>query len=126
MNNNINIKFPFKRSRKGFFLDMNQDDISAIKSNLLHFFLTTKGERYYLPDFGTDLRKYIFSPNDSITLSKIKGDINTSIKKYIPNIIIDEISTKDLDLNGHTTSIHIRFTIQDGVFERNDELIVNF
>ena len=32
----------------------------AIKNNLINFFLTNRTERYLNPNFGGDLRKYIF------------------------------------------------------------------
>ena len=57
-----------------------------LKSDLLHLLLTNKGERLYLPDFGSDLRKYIFEPNDDITHGKIKDSLNETIKTYIPNL----------------------------------------
>jgi len=68
----ININFPFKESVKGFFMDITETDSQAIKADLMHLILTRKGERYYLPDFGTDLLQYIFEPNDTKTLSDIK------------------------------------------------------
>ena len=56
----INIKFPFKDSEKGLFIDMTQQNKRAIKSDLMHLLLTNKGERLYQPEFGTDLKKYLF------------------------------------------------------------------
>ena len=64
-NRYININYPFKDSPKGFFLDLNSDDASAIKADLMHLVLTRKGQRLYNPDFGTDLLKFIFEPQNS-------------------------------------------------------------
>ena len=88
----INIDFPFKDSDKGFYLNINQTDRDAIKADLLHLLLTNKGERLYLPDFGSDLKKYIFEPNDSITHEEIRDNLNDSIEKYIPNLIVNSIN----------------------------------
>ena len=63
----INIRFPFFDSAKGFFLDLNKTDENAIKSDLMHLILTNKGERLYNPEFGTNLRRFIFEPNDGFT-----------------------------------------------------------
>ena len=71
----ININFPFKDSSKGFYLDITETSKDAIRSDLLHLLLTNKGERLYLPDFGSDLRKYIFEPNDKKTHADIKNKI---------------------------------------------------
>ena len=61
----INIAFPFKESRRGDFVKLNSSDKQAIKADLMHLILTRRGERLYLPDFGTDLLKYIFEMNDT-------------------------------------------------------------
>ena len=79
----ININFPFKDSDKGFYLDITETSKEAIRSDLLHILLTNKGERLYLPDFGSDLRKFIFEPNDKLTHNDIKDNLNETIKKYI-------------------------------------------
>ena len=39
---------------------MNKTDKDAIRADLLHLLLTNKGERLYLPEFGSDLKKFIF------------------------------------------------------------------
>ena len=88
----INIDFPFSDSPKGYYFKLNDNDRDAIKSDLLHLLLTNKGERLYMPDFGSDLRKYIFETNDSITQDQIKDNLNETIKRYIPNLLINEIS----------------------------------
>ena len=87
----INIRYPFKDNSQGFYLDMSSTDAGAIRSDLMHLILTQKGQRLYMPDFGTDLLKYIFDPNDTKMLSDIKFDINETVKKYIPNLKINDI-----------------------------------
>ncbi len=59
----ININFPFKESPKGFFLDLNRNSNNAVKADLAHLLLTRKGERLYMPDFGTDLISFLFFSN---------------------------------------------------------------
>ena len=56
------INFPFRDSRKGYYLDLTETENAEIKADLLHLLLTRKGSRYYLPDFGTRLYEYIFEP----------------------------------------------------------------
>ena len=63
----INIQFPFQDDPDGKFLKMNDDVKQAIKADLLHLLLTNKGERLYMPDFGANLRKYLFEQNDDIS-----------------------------------------------------------
>lgn len=126
MAKSINIKFPFKDSVKGFFLDMNGDNISAIKSDLMHLILTTKGERYYLPDYGTNLRKFLFAPNDGITHSEMKDEISEAVKKYIPNLTIAKLDVNYRSDESHLADVYVHFVIQDGVFEKRDFVIIPF
>lgn len=92
-NKTINIRFPFQDSPKGFFLQMNQTTSDAIKSNILHVLLSSKNQRLYDPNFGTSLYKYIFEPDDSITLTDIKNEANASLKYSMPNIQLTELTT---------------------------------
>ena len=91
----INIDYPFKNSPKGFFLNLNSDDRAAIKADLMHLILTRRGQRLYNPDFGTDLLRFIFEPDDSLTLGQIKEEITNSVKKYLPNLQIKEIRSEE-------------------------------
>ena len=121
----ININYPFKDSDKGFLLDLNDTDSGAIKADLMHLILTQKGQRLYMPDFGTDLLKYIFEPSDSKTFSEIKTDIKATVKRYIPNLIVKEIIVDQDTNNEHKASIRIDYSISDDVFVEEDFVIIN-
>lgn len=123
-NKSININFPFRDSAKGFFLDLNTVDTKAIKADLLHLILTNKGERLYLPDFGTNLRKYLFNPYDGITESEIKSEISEAIKKYIPNLKITSITFEEAPQNQYGALVKIEYVITEDVFETKDVIII--
>ena len=121
----ININFPFKDSRQGFFLDLNNTDNEAIKADLLHLLLTRKGQRLYLPDFGTDLLKFIFEPEDGITFEAIKSEIRNEIQRYLPNLEMDDLLIEESPDNEYAVVVTIQYTITDGVFESSDILTIN-
>lgn len=121
----INIDFPFKDSDKGFYFKLNSTNTDAIRSDLLHLLLTNKGERLYLPDFGSDLKKYIFEPNDSITHEQIKDNLNENIKRYIPNLIINDISFKNDDIE-ELIIVELTYTVTDGTFNSTDTVTLTF
>ena len=121
----INIDFPFKDSDKGFYFDLNSTNADAIRSDLLHLLLTNKGERLYLPDFGSDLKKYIFEPNDSITHEQIKDNLNENIKRYMPNLIINDISFKN-DVIEELIIVELTYTVTDGTFNSTDTVTLTF
>lgn len=124
-NRYININYPFKDSPKGFFLDLNSDDASAIKADLMHLVLTRKGQRLYNPDFGTDLLKFIFEPQDGLTLTGIKTEITTVVKRYLPKLQLDEISVVQSEESEHAAVVTIKYTITDDVFTTQDLVIIN-
>lgn len=121
----INIDFPFRDSEKGFYFKLNNTDTDAIRSDLMHLLLTNKGERLYLPDFGSDLKKYIFEPNDQITHDKIKDSLNESIKKYIPNLIVNEISFENDEIE-ELIIVKLRYTVTEGTFSSSDTIEITF
>jgi len=117
----INIDFPFRDSEKGFYFKLNKTDKDAIKADLLHLLLTDKGERLYMPDFGSDLKKFIFQPNDSITHSEIKDNLNETIKRYIPNLVVDSIDFKKNEKE-ELIIVELKYTVIDGTFSSSDIL----
>jgi len=121
----ININYPFKDSTKGFFLDLNSNDKDAIKADLMHLILTRKGQRLYLPDFGTDLLKFIFEPNESMTHMGIEEEIKTVVKKYLPNLNLVNFSVDESSESEYAAIVTIEYTITDGVFTESDIVKIN-
>ena len=121
----INIDFPFKNSPDGFFLNLTSTDSKAIKADLMHLLLTRKGQRLYNPDFGTDLLKYIFEPNDSLTLNDIKEAVSLSVKKYIPNLTITSLTVTPSQDSDYASVIRLDYIITDNVFDIVDYVIIN-
>ena len=120
MSGYININFPFKDSSTGLFLDLTSDSNSAIKADLMHLILTRKGQRLYNPDFGTNLVRFIFEPNDDITLLEIKSEIKTVVNKYLPNLTIKEIKVVESEESEYAAVITINYIITEGVFQTED------
>jgi phage baseplate assembly protein W len=121
----INIDFPFKDSKKGFYFGLTQTDRDAIRADLLHLLLTNKGERLYLPDFGSDLKKYIFEPNDSITHEEIRDNLNNSISLYIPNLIINSIEFRNEEIE-ELIVVELTYTVTEGTFQSTDTVTLTF
>ena len=147
------ITFPFIDSSEGFFLGLNTDTDSEVRSNLIHLILTPKGSRYYLPDFGTNLSKYIFEMMDTTTKISIEREIREAVAKYIPSLTINSVNVKTAEdlkaeekLNeqnndpslddgnmsfvgeaqrNYSMRVRIDYTAGDGVFETKDFVIID-
>jgi phage baseplate assembly protein W len=124
MNKSINIDFPFRDSKEGFFIKLNTEDSKAIKADLLHLILTNKGERLYLPEFGTNLRSYLFNQYDGITEEEIKSEISEAVKKYLPNLKINSVIIEEAPQNQYGAVVRLDYTITEDVFESRDFVII--
>jgi phage baseplate assembly protein W len=105
---------------------MNKNSYDAIKSDLIHLLLTTPGDRLYLPDFGTNLRQYLFEPNDNKVRDDIKTEIQTAVSKYIPNLTITTLTVdrpQDNEYGSkseHTAIVRIDYVVTEGALNKVD------
>jgi len=120
----INIDYPFKDSKDGFFLNLNSDNNQAVKADLLHLILTRRGQRLYNPDFGTDLLRFIFEPNNEITLESVKDEIRGVVKRFFPKLQLNDINIYDSEESEYAAVLSITYTITDDVFSTSDTLVV--
>ena len=76
-------------------------DASAIKQAIVNLLLTNKGERLMNPDYGSDIRSYLFEPLDYGTASQITGNIRYTIDRWEPRInVLNLNATPNFDDNG--------------------------
>ena len=91
-----------------------------IKSNLINYVLTNKGERLYDPNFGGDVRRAIFEANDDLTFDAIATRLEEEILQYVPNIILQSIIIKrDPDIN--LVNIIINYQLN----QNNQHVVIN-
>ena len=116
----VGINLPF--SGKAVF-NSNYQTRDAIKTNLINYFLTFKGERYLNPTFGNGLQKLLF---DQLTEDKVKV-IDSEIKKdlsfYFPKVIASDISTIGIP-DTNTVQFTLKYSVADTNIE--DEVVINF
>lgn len=120
----LNIRYPFQNSDNGFFIKLNKIESDAIKSDLTHLILTQRGERLYNPEFGTNLLKFIFEPQDGYTFSQIEDEISTAVSRYLPKLTINKVNIEESPDNEHLVTIRIDYTITDDVFVSQDQVII--
>ena len=76
-------------------------DASAIKQAIVNLLLTNKGERLFKPNYGSDIRSYLFEPLDYGTAQQIVGNIEHTVSKWEPRIeILNLDAVPNYDDNG--------------------------
>jgi phage baseplate assembly protein W len=62
-----------------------------IKSNIINFVLTNKGEKLFQPNYGADLRRMIFENIDINTLKTLEVKLTNDIQDTFPNVEIQSL-----------------------------------
>lgn len=97
--------------------------IDAYRTNIINYLLTSKGERYFNPEFGNSLRDLLFEPGlNEIRKKSITTNLTRELNYYFPKLVIDLIEISDkVD---HVIQIYIKFHVKDS--RLGDELVINF
>jgi len=67
------------------------------KENLKNLLLTQLGERYMLPEYGTDLLGLLFQPNTFEFKETVDDTIRGPISYWLPYIVIENIDIKTFE-----------------------------
>lgn len=114
-------KYPIESEPlRGYF---SKEAGRSLVENMLQTLLRTyKGERFYLPNYGCNLKNYLMEPLDQTTFEAIKRDIVESVQRYLKLVTINKIQVYESQPNfGITTDLNVRLfcTIRD---EANNNL----
>ena len=61
-------------------------NVNAITRSIRNIVLTTPGEKFFDPDFGSNVSRLLFENVDDITASQIQEEIEFSINNYEPRV----------------------------------------
>lgn len=85
-----------------------QEDERLIKNDILQLLLTIPGERVHMPDYGVNLRNFVFENLTEADISVLESEITSKINKYEQRVTIDDINlTPDYDRYG----LQIKITV---------------
>jgi phage baseplate assembly protein W len=78
-----------------------------IKSNLINFILTARGERPLNPTFGTTIRQYLFENINSTTIQNLENTLREELTTNFPTVTIVNITfTPQYDTNAIDITIN--------------------
>lgn len=116
----VGVKLPF--SGKAVF-NQTFETKEAIKTNLINFFLTSRGERYLNPTFGNLLQNLLFEQLTQIKVNQIDEQVRNDLTTYFPRVEPIEISTIG-NPETNTVSFSLSYRLRETDIE--DELLINF
>tara|TARA_B100000073_G_scaffold338508_1_gene335718 strand:+ start:155 stop:571 length:417 start_codon:yes stop_codon:yes gene_type:complete len=119
----VNLKFPLRSYRKGFF-EMNNTTIDAVKEDIKILLLTKKGERVVNPNIGTNipiLLGELFEPIKKEEMeARIGAEIRSALDTWMPYVTMDEIEifTSDnpptgTNVNENDILVRMAYTLQN-------------
>lgn len=110
------VKYPFvAEDVENYFIDVNKTLKDKVRSILMHVIFTPKGQKLRDPEFGTDLIRYIFEPNDNISWEGIKAEITEIVNKYVQGVTINNISVVQNNDDNYEIYVRLDYTVSDGI-----------
>lgn len=98
-------------------------NIDSVKMALRNLLLTNKYERVRNPDFGTNIRKYLFENFGGTIKQELQLEIENAVEKYEPRVNILGIYIEEIDANNQI-SIDIEFSVSNETETQNLELVL--
>jgi phage baseplate assembly protein W len=103
----MSTKLPLSKDNiDGFALNKGVGSMAA--QNLKMLILTNPGERMMVPDFGVGIKTFLFEMMDRDTYTKIEAKIYEQVEKYLPYILITNISFRDLEKASGSNTLGVR------------------
>ena len=116
----VGVSLPF--SGKAVF-NQTFETKQAIKTNLINYFLTGRGERYLNPTFGNLLQNLLFEQLTKDKVKQIDEQVRNDLEVFFPRVEPVEISTVG-NPDNNTVSFSLSYKLRDTDIE--DELLINF
>lgn len=81
---------------------VKKSDYSAVTQSIRNLLFMNHYEKKFRPEIGTNIRKMLFEPLDSVTSQTLREDILNTIKNFEPRVLIEDlVITPDYDRNGY-------------------------
>jgi phage baseplate assembly protein W len=95
----------------------------AIKQSLRSIVLTSYGERFFQPNIGSDIKKFLFEPNDVVLAENVKFATENAIRFHEPRVNILGVEVNSF-AEEDRLSVNIVFSIINSINVQNLNLIL--
>ena len=116
----IGVSLPFNSSK---VFNSTYSTKDQIKSNLVNLLLTDTGERIMNPNFGTNLKRFLFEGITDSSLDLLKNNILISILNYISEITVTNITLVP-DTDNNLINLTIEYYLN--ISQTPDQVTVQF
>ena len=105
----IGLSFPLTSN---LFSTFNQSKtlLEQTKSNLRNLLLTSKGERVFQPNFGSNLKSLLFEQITPSSLNELDNDVRQSISTWLPYVNINDLVIVQNETNENQVMITLEFS----------------
>jgi len=85
-------------------------NIDCISQSIKTILSTTPGERLMLPEFGSNLKEYVFEQLDSGTTELIISEVETALERWEDRIAVIDVAVEE-DPDGNTIILTVEYSI---------------
>lgn len=109
LNKFYGLQYPLgKDTSNGYFSTISSSKL--FKANLTQLVRTSPGERFMQPNYGLNLKRYLFEPVTPFLLGDMRSYITNTIKTYAPYLEVQkiELTSKDRSSPGFIANVIIK------------------
>lgn len=129
-NSKVNDNFLQSGGTKEFFADFatnfmphpatkqvtRRRDVDSVKQSLRNLLLTNKYERLRNPEYGGNIRRYLFENMNEMTDTEIRVDIEAMIKQFEPRV-----KTHEVIVQSNLETLEVNVTIKFGILNVSED-----
>ena len=105
----VGVEFPLDFSNEGF-LRKTKNVRQQVKSNIRNLLLTSKGERVFQPNFGSDLKNILFEQITPQSLSNVEDSIRQSLSTWLPYVRVANLVVVQDDRNPNQVGVSLEYS----------------
>ena len=109
--------FPIRVDARGGIAMCSDEE--KIAQSIRIILSTAKGERVMRPDFGCDLREFVFASMDRSTLKMVESAVRDALVRWEPRIDVDSVRVSPDGVNPNALAILVCYRIRSTNTEFN-------
>jgi phage baseplate assembly protein W len=117
----IGVSLPFSKPFTSTYTTKDQ-----IKSNLINLLLTEVGERVMNPNFGCELRRFLFEGITDFNTEELAASLRNSISIFVPEITVTNIGISPTSNINISNTIDLTISYYLNISQTSDQITVQF